>query len=419
MDGLSGASSVSDSQKVDFCLNRVIEEGLTDVLKKLNSSIYPALAALILLILPALRPAEKYLGSWLWWWPYLLACLLIVWALRKSPNSRLAKFVSSRFFIFGVPIAFALVSTVFYPLADGLKEDMQGQDQDDCTILGVRAILSLANPVATPTYFGNPCSNLLGAILPHFPFVVANVMGLAGPVFFGIAVAVLYLRKVNRLQLGAFVGIVAGTPATLELMVNGSDFVFIGFMSLVAVLLLADGQSREGLRARILLPLAVLVGLIASTRINMPIFALPFGIVLLQRKKWIAFTVAVSAIVLIPNLLVYLSSPSDFAPLHLISKGQSLVPGIFYLLMFASSALAVGLGFLLWSRRAISELSLVLLIVSPHLIFLSFGDLVFNRQFDVFWWEGANYLYLVTPMLAWLAVSRILPFKEEQSAKEE
>lgn len=389
------------------------------MLKKLNASTFLALAALILLILPALRPAEKYLGSWLWWWPYLLVCLLIVWSLSRSPNSRLARVVSSRFFIFGVPMALAIISTVFYPLADGLKLDMQGQDQDDCTILGVRAIFSLENPVATPTYFGNPCSNLLGAIIPHFPFVVANVMGLAGPVFFGIAVTALYLRKVNRLQLGAFVGIVAGTPASLELMVNGSDFVFIGFMSLVAVLLLSDGRAIEGLRARVLLPLALLVGLIASTRINMPIFALPFGIVLLQRKKWIAFTVAVSAIVLIPNLLVYLSSPADFAPLHLISKGQSLVPGVFYVLMFAVSALAIGLGFFLWGKRAISELSLVLLIVSPHLMFLSFGDLVFNRQFDVFWWEGANYLYLLTPMLAWLAVTRILPCKEEHSAKKE
>jgi hypothetical protein len=72
--------------------------------------------------------------------------------------------------------------------------------------------------------------------------------------------------------------------------------------------------------------------------------------------------------------------------------------------MLGSSVLAIGVGFLAWSKNVVSELSLVLLIFSPHLIFLAFGDLVFNRQFDVFWWEGANYLYLLTPMLAWFAI---------------
>lgn len=360
-------------------------------------------------MLPALRPAEKYLGSWLWFLPYLMLCLGVIWQLRTSRLPKLEMVLRSRIFIFGTVTFVALISTFFYPYADALKLDMQGQDQDDCTILGVTALLSGENPVSTPTYFGNPCSNLLGAIIPHTPFVITGLMGLAGPTFFAIAVAFMYLRKVDRLQIGTFVAVIAGTPASLELMVNGSDFVFIGFMSLVAVFLVQQSATSEKLRDVVFYPLAIVVGLIASTRINMPIFAVPFGIILLQRRnRWIWFTLIVSLIILLPNVLIYLSGPEDFAPLHLISKGQSLVPGVFYILMFLVTALAVLAAFLLRSKLSLDELSVVLLVTAPHLIFLSFGDLIFNRQFDIFWWEGANYLYLLTPMLAWFAISRLV-----------
>jgi hypothetical protein len=116
--------------------------------------------------------------------------------------------------------------------------------------------------------------------------------------------------------------------------------------------------------------------------------------------------------VFIPNLLVYLSNPDEFAPLHLIAKSQSLVPGIFYILMFAATAVAIVLGSISWWKGKLDELELVLVIVSPHLLFLAFGDLIFNRLFDVFWWEGANYLYLLTPMLTWFAVTRLLSGKD-------
>jgi len=133
---------------------------------------------------------------------------------------------------------------------------------------------------------------------------------------------------------------------------------------------------------------------------------------MLSRKaNWLIFTLGVSAIVFLPNLIVYFSSPEEFAPLHLIAKGQSLVPGVFYVLMFATTIASIILGSISWWKQKINELELVLIIVSPHLLFLAFGDLVFNRDFDIFWWEGANYLYLLTPMLTWLAVSRLFSWR--------
>ena len=376
-------------------------------LTKTSFSKATALVALLLIMAPAMRPAEKYLGSWLWWFPYAAICFIFLYTIALRPGGYLARAVSSKWFIFGTPILIAVISTAFYPLADGLKAEMQGQDQDDCTILGVNAILSGTNPHANPSYFGNPCSPLLGAIIPYVPFALSGLMGLAGPVFFGLALAVLYFSRVRKLHLGVFVAVVAGTPASLELMVNGSDFVFIGFMTLVAVLMTKKWNGQNYTIAQ-LLPLALIVGLLASARISSLIFAVPFGLILLLRKsRWILFTLLVTLIAVVPNLMIYLSSPEDYSPLHLVAKGQSLVPGAFYILMFGVTLAAVAFGAYGWHKKTLDELSLAVVIISPHLVFLAFGDLIFNRAFDIFWWEGANYLYLVTPMLVWFAATRL------------
>ena len=373
-------------------------------------------AALLLIMLPAMRPAEKYLGSWLWWFPYAGICLGLIYLIVSNPRGLIARGLSSNWFIFGIPALLGVVSTVFYPFADALKFEMQGQDQDDCTILGVNALLSGEHPFDTPSYFGNPCSPMVGALIPFIPFVVSNLVGLAGPVFFGLAVVALYFAKVDRLQLGAFVAIIAGTPATLELMVNGSDFVFIGCMALVAVLLLMRSKNAADFRTPQMFRLAALVGLVASARISMPLFAVPFGLVLLHRRnRWVIFTAVTIAIILVPNLWIYLLSPEDFSPLHLLAKGQSIVPGGFYLLMFVTTGAAVVYGASSWRKGKLDELQLTITIFGPHLIFLAFGDLVFGRNFDIFWWEGANYLYLITPLITWFVAKSLLPARPDSA----
>lgn len=336
----------------------------------------------------------------MWWLPYSLLCLFGLIYVISNDKSWLARAISSSYFIFGIPLVLALVSTIFYPLADALKLSMQGQDQDDCTILGIEALIVGANPVATPTYFGNPCSNLLGAILPHAPFVLSNLMGLAGPAFFLVTVAYFFRSGFGRLEIGLFVAIIGGTPATLELMVNGSDFVFIGFGALWSLLALNSFLSSPN--SRVFSWLVTIVSMVASSRINMPIFAVPFGIALLSFKRWlIPFSMIVSLLIVVPNGLVYLSSPGDFAPLHLIGKGQTLVPGAFYPIMVIVSLSLIGVAWYRYIQSKSSTTELVLTCFAPHLIFLAFGDLIFNRQFDIFWWEGANYLYLITPLCSY------------------
>lgn len=75
--------------------------------------------------------------------------------------------------------------------------------------------------------------------------------------------------------------------------------------------------------------------------------------------------------------------------------------------MIAATLLGLVVAVLMKRVRENPELYLALG-VAPHLIFLSYGDLIFNRKLDLFWWEGANYLMVVTPLFAYIISRRIL-----------
>lgn len=359
----------------------------------------------LLVFSTALRPAEKYAGSWLVWLPYVALVFLGVTLAFTDRGQFLIRLVANRWWQAGLLAVVSGLSIGFYPLADGLKTQMQGQDQDDCTVLGVQGLLSFANPVSEPTYFGNPCSNLIGAIAPHIPFVLLNNMGLAGPVFLTMTLYFLLRTGSSSAQTGLFLSALVALPATLELMVNGSDFVFIGLSILVVVRILElwrDGHLEGRLWPWIL---AILVALVGTTRINMLLFIIVIGIVLLAMKKSIVPLIVASSTAIAPNVYWLLSDPSAFAPLHLIGKGQTLVPGALYLAMFGVTALFLLFG-LIQRNWVKANLGLyIILSFGAHLIFLSTGDLVFNREFDLFWWEGANYLFLITPLIIWFATN--------------
>ena len=114
--------------------------------------------ALCVILSVSLRPASKYIGSSLWVFAYVGVAILVLYLLGRSAASR-DRLVSKGFF-WSVGILFAIVLTRFYQAADSVKETLQGQDQDDCTIIVVRQLLAFELP------FGYPCSPLFGALVP-------------------------------------------------------------------------------------------------------------------------------------------------------------------------------------------------------------------------------------------------------------
>lgn len=365
---------------------------------------------IFILLSTAIRPAEKYAGGALTWLAYSLAALGLLTLLLRS--ERFQNFATTHMFVYGVAVSLALISALFYPAADALKERLQGQDQDDCTILVIEQIFRLDYPYDQTSYFGNPCSPLFGALVPYMPFVAIGAYGLANSFIVILSVYLAYkLTGSGSLPVSIAMLITFGIPQTLELMVNGSDFIFMGFGLLTLALLMA--KSRED--ARVLYPATVLAAMLSSTRVSMPILLAGYLVWLFLEKRR---HLPVHGVILVslafgPSLLIYLISPTEFSPLHLVGKGQTLVPGVFYLAMILATL--IGLMLVVYSSTLRSDpAGLLVVVLSPHLLFLSFGDLVFNRELDFFWWEGASYLMVLTPLFAYVAARSLIlnsPFK--------
>jgi hypothetical protein len=356
---------------------------------------------LVLLLFPvatALRPAVKYLDSILLWVAYVIASFLILLALSFFPKS--VDSITHRGFVFTIAGIFALISSALYPSADSLKSVMMGQDQDDCTILVAKQILLLDFPYDQVSYFGNPCSPLPGAIIPYLPFVALDAFLLANSFFLISLVLFLHGRLAkDEFRVGALtVLILLAIPQTLELMVNGSDFIFIGFAILVLVVSLEYPPRNE----KAYFFMSLLAGLLASSRISLVVIAAAYLIALHFKSKQSFFTnFFVNATVgIAPSLIIFLINPEEFSPLHLVGKGASLLPGNLLLAMiFVTCALTIFA--FINSKVRNSSSAIFILVLSPQLVFLSLGDLIFWRLGDFSTWEGASYWSILIPLLAY------------------
>jgi len=351
--------------------------------------------ALAILLSTSLRPASKYLGSSLWAIPYAAVGLVILALISRS--SFLQRRLLSKGFVWVVGAIFAALSAGFYQAADSLKETLQGQDQDDCTILVIRQLLAFDFPYDQTSYFGNPCSPLFGALIPYVPFVAIGLFFLANSVLLMLAIWLGFTLSDSSHGFSLTILISLAIPQTLELMVNGSDFVFMGFGLLVLAQLLQQAETKP----KILIFATILTAALASSRVSMPILAVAYLIWILyrHRAKFVFQFFVLGVLSLGPSLIIYLINPDEFSPLHLVSKGQRLVPGTWYLLMIVATLVGFLVGGFLVSRNC-NSVTFLTVSFAPHLLFLTYGDLVFNRQYDVSTWEGASYLMVITPLLA-------------------
>jgi len=366
-----------------------------------SKSMFPILALCVILS-TALRPAEKYLGSSIWVFVYAAVVFGLLALLRTSFHTR--RVLLSKSFVWSVVAIFAAVSAYFYEAADSLKDSMQGQDQDDCTIIVIKQLLVLDFPYDETSYFGNPCSPLFGALVPYIPFVILGAFFAANSVLLLTSTWLGFKLTRPSHEFALTILITLGIPQTLELMVNGSDLVFIG----LGVLLLAQLMTKAESNSKLLIWATILAGLLSSSRVSMPILGAAYLIWLFFRHKQrvLPHLAIISLVGLLPSAILFIANPDEFSPLHLVAKSQSLVPGPWYFAMVSATIMGFALGARLAKSNsdAITFLSVAF---APHLLFLSFGDLVFNRQFDYFNWEGASYLMLVTPMFA-LVIARWL-----------
>jgi hypothetical protein len=362
----------------------------------------------ILIYASVLRPSFKYLDTILFGIIYIVLITLVllnIHRILKSP--KIIKILENNLFWLGILFLYLLLTIYFYPLADGLKVNMGGWDQDDCLILGVNNLFTGDNPYKDSSYFGNPCSPGFGALAIYAPFIAVGLTAIT-PIIWMIFVQ-MKLRSVIKanLGIGVFIVIYAASPMTLELMVNGSDILVMGFGILLIALSLETAESSKTSKS-LILP-AVLVGLIGSMRVNMLLILLIAGIYVIVKfgkRSWI-FIFITSVLALIPSVIIYLTDPTNFTPLHLVGKSQVLVPSGLYVVMILLTLAGVVAGTELVRRKLIHLADFLLISFSPHIVFLAFTPLIFGG-WDFYNWEAGHYLFVITPLCSYLLMSTLL-----------
>ena len=353
-----------------------------------------------ILFLPGLRTFYKYLPyPDLLWIIFLLAESAVLFGLFSKRFPRLLLWLANPYLIFTVFLILILVVWNGYPIADGLKTQMRGSDQDDCVILGASHLLNLHYPYTERSYFGNPCSTGPGMLLLYLPFVWIHAYALGATTV--LAALCVILKKIQNswFFVGLFLTILLSCLALDELLIVGSDLVGLGLG--IAILGVAIPKVVSHRRYSVLILLGLLCGLISASRLNF-LLLFPFiSLVIFFHSKISALIFFASALFssLVPSIVLYIHDSVHFTPLHLASKAGLLLSPSAITVSLCFCAI-LGIGALVLGKRSLQALpSCLFLILFPMLLSLALADLS-QRNFDFAQWEGANYLIPTIPLVA-------------------
>ena len=354
---------------------------------------------LILLIAPSARFIFKYI-------PVLQTTSLLIYALlilffcyffqRLPANVR--NLIGNYWYIFFVFLVITLLLLFFYPIADGLKLQNRGSDQDDCVIIGARGILDFQNPYSQRSYFGNPCSSGMGVLFLYVPFVFLNVYHLGAIAFTALSTYIVKWYSDSVYCSACFVTLLFGGLFQLEMLFIGTDLYLIGCLLMVSSLVLTRAVLTKSMI--LVFYAALLVGLLASSRINflilVPITSL--FIYFHWRNAALLFCLISLCIATVPSIYVFSLSPVDFTPFHLLVKANVLLGNGLKELFLATFAVTFFFGVHL-ARKSKSYIPISIFIsTAPTLLAPAVGDLLIVRNGQLSQWEGASYLLPLFPL---------------------
>jgi len=348
--------------------------------------------------LPSLRAMYKYLPA-----PlhkliplcFLLAFFVYAVLFRTQKLFEITKvFLNKKSFFILLFILITLVNILVYPLADSLKYQARGSDQDDALIVGAKNLISGKNPYEAHTYFpGNPLSPGPGWLIMNLPFTTSGLYCLLTP--FYISVLGLLIRKLSAGYYAAnvFLILCSSSLAFWETMVAGSDLFAVGALFTVCLYFVYAGFGKSKLLSFLS---AMLLALAATSRIIFAYIIAVMGILLWRRsgKKYIGFLVFSLVFAVLLHLIFYLWNPGSYTPLHLIRKGNRLMPFALKIPCIILSLSFILRTFFKAKTRFDSWLFYFWLCMAIPISCVSFGELIV-RGFNLTLWEGANYLIVL------------------------
>jgi len=391
-------------------MSNIEESGVTlvnSIIKKLYVNLFPKFIIILVLffvLIPNLRPIFKYVGQFniLILMLYLLLYFVLYLFFKKYVTKKESKLLNLLVSYKTITLLFfILIVTVssIYQVADGLKTDMRGSDQDDCVIIVTNQILNFEYPYSERSYFDNPCSTGIGMIVIQFPFVTLNIYPI-GAIFYLILLYLLlishYKTKISGM---VFLVLLLSSVFVMEMFVVGSDLIVVGLGIVILLLMLIKFDNSQKL-LRILA--YIWAGLISSTRINFIIIIPILSLFLYKKNKIEAKTFFLISFITstLPSFLIFLLNPKEFTPLHLVGKADNLLSSFTIAIVVISTILGLVIGIKIIGE-SFKKINLAFFIsFAPHLIALSLSDLQ-NRNFNISSWEGANYLVPIIPLMIW------------------
>ncbi len=368
------------------------------------------LGLMFVLQFPSLRVLYKYTAAsqhFLIYF-YLLLIFAVYWIIfSKQILSLLNNILNKRWITWVLAVVIILINFIVYPIADNLKLQGKGSDQDDAIIVTASNLALGKNPYEAHTYFtGNPLSPGPGWIILNLPFALKGLYFLLTP--FYIILLLLLLRKITGGYFSGnlFIILCISSFAFWETMVVGSDMFAIGALFTLSICAIFYNVNKR----KVLLALSMLLFAFAATSRIIFIYILPImGIFLWRRTafKYLVYLLVASAVTVLLHLIFYFWNPAVYTPLHLLAKGDRLL-----ISGFKDYAVILTLAVLVFTYLKVnSDISswifFFALSLGVPLFFVSIGDLVNMRHFNFALWEGANYLLVIMPIyLAYITLSQ-------------
>jgi hypothetical protein len=361
---------------------------------------------------PAMRTYFKYVyPSYGILLPLLLAIAFCasLYLLRSRRAGTIGdKLLGSKWTGCGLIALLVAVNVVVYPIADSLKYQRRGSDQDDILIQAAAQLERGHNPYEGSTYLHNPFSPGPGWILAVFPFSASGCYSLLTPAFVLLLWFCLRALTGSNVAANKAVALLATSPIFWELMVVGSDLIAVACL-IVGTLTLVSLRWGRGVFWD---SLTIIAGVVLCTSravfLFLPIATATLFVVRRRTRAAVYTSVGIACSLGIHAIFYFWNHEQvqsitgmRYPPLHLFGKGNRLVPNS---LKVACVCLLIG-AFLYAVETYSSDvrrwLYLTWLLLVIPLGFVSAGDLIFVDSWCWACWEGAN--YLVLPMTVYVA----------------
>ena len=351
---------------------------------------------MLLLQIISLRPLFKYV-------PDQLHCFIPLIILVSATVAFVAynkkldwPFIETPGFLFVLFVCMCGVNYFLYPIADELKLQMRGSDEDDALIDASFELLLGMNPYEQQTYLGYPRSPGPGWIMLVLPFAVAKVYFLLTPL--SALVNALLVRKITGSSRNAnsFIIILMTSLGFWETMIVGSDLWALGFSLAITLILLFEYSSSRLSR----MITATLSAFVCSSRIVFAYLIPVMSIFLYKRDKkaGLEFLLTGVTVLLALHGIFYYWNPELYSPLHILVKGNNLM--VSHLKWGVVVFTGAGLLYAVYSsiNQIESWFKCFFMPLLIPLAFTSWADLIsVNYSFSE--WHGSNYLIVTIPVL--------------------